>query len=301
MKITVAIATIGRASLLDTLKSLQALITPPSGTLEIIVGDDALDGAGLRLVETFEPGDLDLKTVSTNARNIATCRNACVEAAGGEWIAFIDDDECADRNWLIELLKAIETHDADAAFGKIISTYPEETPDWLTQADPIGRLRARADGSVTTGSSGNAIVRRAALFNHALRFDERLGRTGGEDTDLFQRLHAAGGKLHFTNTAIVREVVPPQKATVAFFKARALRSGQSFAEITLSQPDAPWRPGFYAAAMAKAIIAFMASIVLWPFNRSEAFIFRLKAIMNLGKLRHAVGLKLPEIYKSISA
>ena len=43
---------------------------------------------------------IDISYIHAPARNISIARNACVEAATGKWIAFIDDDELASENWL---------------------------------------------------------------------------------------------------------------------------------------------------------------------------------------------------------
>lgn len=296
MKICIAIASIGRPDLLKTVQSFEMLECPQGASLVVVVGDDSKDQSAARLLADYQTKAFALQVIDVASQNIAHCRNACLDACDGDWIAFIDDDEQADSRWLIELCAVAEREAVDAVFGQIISSYHPQTPDWIKTADPVGRMRQRPTGPVNTGSSGNAMVRMSAVRQHGLRFDPRFGRTGGEDTDFFLKLNAAGGKLFFTNDAIVREKVLPEKSTQTFFIKRALRSGQSFASMTLRQKAPLVKAVFYLNAFCKMILGYAISLALRPFNRSEAYMWRLKGIMNKGKLRHLAKLELPEIY-----
>ena len=71
---------------------------------------------------------------------------------------------------------------------------------------------------------------------------------------------------------------------------------RSYAAMMLQQKSAFKKASFYLSAFLKIILGNGMAIVLRPFNRSEAFIWRLKAVMNKGKLRNMTNLDLPEIY-----
>ena len=296
MKICIAIASIGRSYLLQTVQSFEMLECPEGVSLSVIVGDDSKDKAAQKLLADYQSEAFKLKVIDVASQNIAHCRNACLDACDADFIAFIDDDEEADPQWLLNLIATAQNEKADAVFGRIISSYYPQVPDWIKNADPVGRMRQRDDGPTNTGSSGNAMVRTSAVSKHGLRFDPRYGRTGGEDTDFFLKLNAAGGHLFFTNDAIVRETVLPEKSTQSFFIKRALRSGQSYAAMMLQQKSVFKKATFYLSAFLKMILGNGMAIALRPFNRSEAFIWRLKAVMNKGKLRNMTNLDLPEIY-----
>ena len=256
MKICIAIASIGRPDLLKTVQSFERLEHPKGLSLSVIIGDDSKDGAAARLLADYESQSFALKVIDVASQNIAHCRNACLDACDADFIAFIDDDEEADPQWLMSLMTSAEREKADAVFGQIISTYYPQVPDWIKKADPVGRMRQRPTGSVNTGSSGNAMVRMSAVHQYGLRFDPRFGRTGGEDTDFFLKLSSAGGRLYFTNDAIVRETVLPEKSTQEFFIKRALRSGQSYAGMMLRQKSLLARVCFYLSAFCKLILSY---------------------------------------------
>src|SRR5206468_9191594 len=52
---------------------------------------------------------------------LSFARNAAVKAAPGQILAWIDDDEVADPNWLAEVARALDEHpDADVISGVIV-------------------------------------------------------------------------------------------------------------------------------------------------------------------------------------
>ena len=64
-------------------------------------------------------------------QNIALTRNMLVSESRGVWIAFIDDDEVADVNWLKAYLNIKDRVDGDGFFGPVLSVFEEEPPSWL--------------------------------------------------------------------------------------------------------------------------------------------------------------------------
>ena len=73
-------------------------------------------------------------------------------------LAGVNDDEVADPDWLAQLLATAQTYQADAVFGRVKSTYPSHTPQWIIEsgafelpiclpmpipANPIAPARAR--------------------------------------------------------------------------------------------------------------------------------------------------------------
>jgi glycosyltransferase involved in cell wall biosynthesis len=98
--VSVVIATRNRAeSLRDTLASLTRQSRRPD---EVIVVDNA-SGDHTRDVALNFVDSLNLKYVYAAKRGIPYARNAGIQNARGDIIAFIDDDCLADENWLKNL------------------------------------------------------------------------------------------------------------------------------------------------------------------------------------------------------
>ena len=53
---------------------------------------------------------------------------------------------------------------------------------------------------------------------------------------------------------------------------------------------------FYVDAFIKMFVGYGAAILLRPFSRGQSFLFKLRAAANLGKLRSAFDMELPELY-----
>jgi succinoglycan biosynthesis protein ExoM len=147
------------------------------------------------------------------ARNRAMLHARSMDAG---WIAFIDDDEVADPTWLAKLM-APQLLSVPILAGDRVLLNPVPAPFWCPpykRPEPRG-LRAR-----TTASTAN-IRFTSELVDRGLRFDERLGLTGGEDTDFFSRAYAAGFSIYRTDEAVTFEYMHAERVT---FRGQAYRA-----------------------------------------------------------------------------
>ncbi len=290
--ITIAIASSGRPSLVRCLASLAALTLAPGIAIDIVIADDSSDGRVNSLLSLVPQLPFKVTTVVTAAHNVSIARNACLDAATGELLAFIDDDEWAVPDWLDRMLTALDEFGADCVFGPVHPVYPEATPDWIIRANPLHVDWGRRGTRVTVGRSGNTLMKRAVVDTHKLRFDPELGRTGGEDTRFFHAFGCAGGRMVVTDDAMVREDAPPARVNVAYFRHRALRTGQIYARFVVGQiARSPFeRARFYGGALVKAAIALGGGALLYPIDRARWLKLAMRGWMNVGKLRELLKL-----------
>ena len=293
MLVSCAIASSGRQTLVRCLRSLAALDLPENVTFELIIADDSRDSRVPGLVEKAGQMPFPVRIVASNSGNVAIARNACLAAATGELVAFVDDDEWVPANWLQRLLAAMNDFEADCVFGPVHPVYPEGTPDWIVRANPLHVDWGKRGHRVTIGRSGNTLFRRAIAVDHNLRFDPLLGKTGGEDTSFFHAFGKAGGAMVVTDDAMVREDAPPARVNLAYFRHRALRTGQMYARFILRHEVSMPLPKlvFYGGACAKAIVAFGAGTACYPFDRALWLRFMMRAWMNTGKIRELLRLE----------
>lgn len=111
LRIDIAVCTYRRPQLADTLRSLGALVVPEGVTLRLIVADNDAQPSAEGIVRDMT-GRLPFRVayVHCPASNISLARNACLDHAEGDWLAFIDDDCSASPHWLAALVaKARET------------------------------------------------------------------------------------------------------------------------------------------------------------------------------------------------
>ena len=288
--ISVLIASMGRPFLLSTLESVASARVPAEENVEVIVADDSPDDAAARLIAGRDFGLL-VRIVAVGAGNVSLARNACLDAAVGDWLIFVDDDETVEPDWLEGHLSAARDFTADAVFGPVFPSYPEGTPAWFVAADPLFQdWNWDDDGRPHPhGRTGNTLIRRAALGG--LRFDPAFGRSGGEDHDFFLRFAAAGGRMVVTNRARAYEDIPATRATPAYALRRAVRGGQIYAETRLRGDGRVAKIAFAVDAAVKFTVGLGLWLVFRPFDRPLAFRFGKRAATNWGKLKGVVGSK----------
>ena len=246
--VDVCICTFRRATLTDTVVSLtqqEGFL----GRLRVIIADNDETPSAFDQVERLRETGLDLHYVHAPARNISIARNACLDNATADLVAFIDDDEIADPRWLEGLTKALGP-DLSAVFGPVEAVYDATAPQWIKDADLHSTIPVQTSHGVDTGYTSNALVRREAIGD--LRFDLALGRSGGEDTDLFTRLYGQGCRFGAAPDAVVRERVTSSRMSLKWLTERAFRSGQTHARRFLGSPGSRLKAATVALAKATA-------------------------------------------------
>lgn len=228
-KIAVSVCTYrrnhGLAALLASLDR-QRFRQLRDGEVCLIVVDNSPEAGAAELCARWR-GRFPIRFVHEPRKGLAFARNGCLDAAreiGATHIAFIDDDEMAAPCWLEALLYRMGETGAEAALGPVSPVFEAPPPWWL----PVEAFHKRAplrNGFAREGYTCNALVSMAALARFGLRFDQRFNETGGEDTALFGRLIAGGGRIAWAADAHVYEVVPRSRMRGAWLCRRWYRTG----------------------------------------------------------------------------
>ncbi|HEY0533224.1 MAG TPA: glycosyltransferase family 2 protein [Actinoplanes sp.] len=153
---------------------------------------------------------------------LSFARNAAVKAAPGQILAWIDDDEVADPNWLAEVARALAEHpDADVVSGVIVPAELETRAQlWFEQfgGHSKGRGFKPAVFSPETAhlqsplyplppfGTGANMTFRPGVIERIGMFDTALGAgtpaMGSEDTLAFTQVLLTGGKIVYQPTAV---------------------------------------------------------------------------------------------------
>lgn len=294
--IDVCICTYRRPQISETLTAVAAQRLADGRTLRVIVADNAADTeARDRISAAGEKLSLDLRYVHAPARNISIARNACLDAAQGDWIAFLDDDEIPAASWLEELLAEARRADWDAVLGPVQALYPEETARWIKAGDFHSTRPVWVRGVIETGYTGNVLLRRRLIERAQLRFREEFGRTGGEDLDFFYRLRDAGGTIGFAPAALAYETVPRDRISLLWLVRRSFRRGQSHG-VRLRRSSHRWLDRLRALALAvakAAVLGLVAACQIRTLPRNRCLT---RAALHCGVVARLAGMSEIELY-----
>lgn len=291
--VDICVCTYRRPYLAETLRSLAGLTLPPATTARIIVADNDATPSARALVETLRPTlpfAIDYRHCPES--NISLARNACLDAAEGDFLAFIDDDSTATPDWLKALLECAQASRADVVLGPVCAVYGETAPAWMRQGDFHSTGPVWVDGEIRTGYSGNVLLDRRSAHVAGRRFDLRLGQTGGEDTRYFQELHQSGGRIAYAPQATMFEPVSPERARFAWLAKRRFRSGQTHGRLLAAQTSRLPQAGL---ASAKAAICLAAAIAhaASPQRRNREL---LRGVLHVGAVSGLFGMNEIRLY-----
>ena len=226
--------------------------------VDILVIDNDPDASGLAVL----PDDAPVIRVHERSPGVAAARNRALdESIGHDVLVFIDDDETpAASDWLARLLETARDHRADAVAGPVLTVVDGGIDPWIEVGGFFARRHTRGilTGEVIQRAATNNLLLDLAIVRASgVRFDDRFGRTGGEDSLFTSQLHRAGARMVWCAEALVLDHLPETRRTRAHALGRV--RGMSAAGVRVGLVLAPTRSG-RAVVRAKAPLAGVARI-----------------------------------------
>ena len=215
---------------------------------EILLVSDHNDDLLARATAAFP----DVRCVANaGARGLSDARNTGIRSAGGDVVAFLDDDAAAAPDWVERLLGAYQDDDDVIGVGGWVlpawrAPRPAWLPDeflWVLGCSYTGLPRARA--SVRNPIGANMSFRRA-VFDVVGGFDTGTGRVGAdaagcEETEFSIRACRVtpGARIVLEPAAVCHHAVTADRVTRRYFRRRCAAEGRSKAVVsTLTGADA---------------------------------------------------------------
>lgn len=180
--------------------------------------------------------EFDWVTVVLNkeCRGSSATRNRAVEVVETTFTAFLDDDETADPDWLLELARPFHDPQVVGTGGRYEAVWSSRKPSWFPDefAWVVGGTylgMPTESAQVRNVWAGNMAVRTAA-FRKAGGFRTEFGKHDSvshpEDTDLCIRIAAiTGGHWIYVPAALINHEVPSSRASLKFFVSRCFAEG----------------------------------------------------------------------------
>lgn len=294
--ISICIASIGRKTLVDTIRSVDKSAAKCGFDIEYIIADDSLNKAVSTLLSQEMMERESIKVIDVASRNIAIARNACLSNASGKYLAFIDDDEIADINWLGTLHSALVSNNVDGVFGAIFPIHDPSIPQWIVKTSPFLKVFKKNNARVETGGTGNLLMKSQIVKEAGLSFNKDFGKTGGEDTLFFYELNKAGYIFICENNSIVNEHVSPDRVALSKLFKRYCRGGQTYAYISNKGHGPIRRTKEFISGLTKLVFSTIFFVVIFPVNKSTGLVWYLKMAANYGKIKYFSGSKMDVLY-----
>ena len=218
----------GLAKLLNKLTELT-----PATPDDVVVIDNHVSGEGAAVCEQLKASyPFELHYAIEPEPGISYARNAAVALAlqqQPDLVAFLDDDEWPEPNWLCELIRMQVATDSDAVGGPTLSVFPPDSPDSLTSNPYYGADMSIKDGSeCQLQAAGNFIIKSSTLSTMGPAFFRtEFAHSGGEDLAFFTTLAQKGARMTWAASANVHEAVPANRMSREWLKGRIINIANS--------------------------------------------------------------------------
>ncbi|ARD41151.1 glycosyltransferase family 2 protein [Actinomyces gaoshouyii] len=228
--------------LVDQARAARADEEAGVGRARVVVVDNDPDAGAREVVEAVraanadEPGAAGIGPHYAHepVPGITAARNRALdEAADARLLVFIDDDELTRPGWLTSLVRAWRTHGCAAVTGPRHPLFEAEPSAWVRGSGVFDAVRAIDGAIMPSAATANLLLDMDVMRALSLRFDERYGLTGGEDSMLMRSLRKGGGIIRFAADAVLDERVPAARATRGWVLRRCLRSGSTWAQVRI--------------------------------------------------------------------
>ena len=286
-EIDICICTFQRPHIVETLKSLAAMNIDPDWSLRAIIADnDETSSSKESVEEAAKSLPFPLTYLHAPARNISIARNACLDESKALLVAFIDDDEIVEKNWLAEMLQRLDETNAHAVIGPVKAIYEENCPDWVKEGDYHSRAAVYVKDEIITGYTANVLFDQTSKPFKDRRFRLELGQTGGEDSTFLKAAYKDGAKIEYAENAMITEVIPHNRTTFKWLLNRRFREGQTHGMMLVEEQQNPIKS--IALAAAKSAFSFIvAPFFILQKHRMNFWLFR--GAMHAGVVSHLLG------------
>jgi glycosyltransferase involved in cell wall biosynthesis len=248
--VTVAICTRNRAALLA--QAIESVVDQlESSEAELLVVDNGSTDGTAKVVEAAARGRTDVFYLLEEVPGLSRARNAALQWSKAPVVAFLDDDAVADPEWLAGAREAFDDPRVDAAGGPVRLMFSQAAPPWRAvpshATSKLGALDLGASARDLEPPQGPYGCNMAVRTSSALRlggFDPRLGHSANrlgaaEETELFVRLHAAGGHVRWVPSMGIGHLVPTGRTTLRYLMRRGFAVGRGQAAADLTQQPLP--------------------------------------------------------------
>jgi glycosyltransferase involved in cell wall biosynthesis len=234
----------------------------------VVVIDNDPDASAREIVEGF-----GVAYEHEPAPGIASVRNRSLDACSDQTaIILMDDDEVPEPGWLETLVGVYRSTGADGVAGRVVTTFPDEVPEWVLVSGAFRRPQRRDLQVIDEAASNNLLLDMDAVRRSGLRFDPDFGLTGGSDSLFTRQFVEWGAHLRWSDHAVMIEQEDEERFTRGWVRMRSFRTGNTVVRVRLALAGSPRDRmavrARYACEGAGRVAFFGAKAVLGVLTRS---------------------------------
>lgn len=227
----------------DLCRAVESVLAQQFAALDVIVVIDHCSELYAMVCDRFGTRDRVTVLESDRERGLSGARNAGVNAATGDVIAFLDDDATAEPGWASSLMRHYGDARVAGVGGYATAVWPEGGRpawmpaefDWVVGCSYVGQPTTLT--AVRNPLGCNMSIRRS-VFDDVGGFRSEVGRVGshpigGEETELCIRIAAndPSARIMFDPEARVQHHVSSDRVTRRYFRRRCYHEGMSKAVV----------------------------------------------------------------------
>lgn len=210
----------------ETLQSLIEQQNAPNYEIIVVNNDSTDETPGV--IEEFEEKYLDLVFgyLETEIQSSYAARNAGIEHASGELLAFIDADVTVEETWTADVHEAFQNTDVDYLGCNVEMHIPNRKDTVWARYDVAMGLPVEHYLKSKQFAPTCALVVRRRVIKEVGVFDQTL--VSGGDKELGKRVHNAGFQMSFAPEITVQH---PARTSLESLLKKAMRIGRGQTQL----------------------------------------------------------------------
>ncbi len=252
--LTILICTHNRAALLERTLSSLNLAHRPAMPVKILVAANACTDdttVRMRVYQTQQTSNscLPLRLIQVPKPGKSHALNCAISEIDTELVAFVDDDQWVDDNYLVAIEEAAQTWpDAGLYCGRILPDWDGTEPAWVHDDGPYriyplpvprydqGDLPKTITATEGPIPGGGNLVARHYVFELTGQFSTSLGPHGhdlggGEDTEYVLRALSRGIRCQYTPDIMQRHYVDTDRLKLGYLLKKSFQRTRAASRV----------------------------------------------------------------------
>ena len=303
--VVIAICTYKRPYLLKkTLDSISSMNFPEKIKTEILVIDNDKNASAKEIAsEYIKKSNIKIHYFIEEKVGLSNVRNRALKEAislNSTHLAFIDDDEIADKDWLVEHINFYNTEEnIFVSSGPTFSKFEKDYPSYIKKNNVFKTVSTKPHGLIRDNcATGNVFFPLNIIKENNICFSQDHNFIGGEDGEFFGRISKSGYPIGWNTKAINYEIVGEERANIRWILKRKYYNGFCAALLKFKDNKKILKRTLYILEKIVTVISnLLLTILSIFFGRSAFFNCICTTTINTGKLIGAITLKPMNYYQ----